>query len=138
MRLSKHRRQTRPEMDMTPMIDIVFLLLIFFMTVSQVSEINKEKLELAQLKGSQDQDTATITINVMEDGEYRIGGNPVSLAQVVSLVGAELDRVNGDSTRLNVVVRADQRGLSQHTNQVLNALARLGIVRINAGVESPQ
>lgn len=138
MRLNKHHRQTRPEMDMTPMIDIVFLLLIFFMTVSQVSEINKEKLELAQLLGTKDQETATITINVMEDGQYRIGGNAVSLAQVVSLVGAELDRVGGDARRLNVVVRSDQRGMSLHTNQVLNALARLGIVQIRAGVEVPQ
>lgn len=138
MRLNKHRRQTRPEMDMTPMIDIVFLLLIFFMTVSQVSEINKEKLELAQLRGTKDQETATITINVMEDGQYRIGGNAVSLAQVVSLVGAELDRVGGDARRLNVVLRSDQRGMSLHTNQVLNALARLGIVQIRAGVEMPQ
>lgn len=138
MRLNKHRRQTRPEMDMTPMIDIVFLLLIFFMTVSQVSEINKEKLELAQLRGTKDQETATITINVMEDGQYRIGGNAVSLAQVVSLLGAELDRVGGDARRLNVVLRSDQRGMSLHTNQVLNALARLGIVQIRAGVEMPQ
>ena len=55
MRLSKRRRDTLAIMDMTPMIDIVFLLLIFFMTVSQVSEINKIQLSLPKLEGSDDQ-----------------------------------------------------------------------------------
>jgi len=138
MRLTKHRRSTRPEMNMTPMIDIVFLLIIFFMTVSQVSEINKERLELARLKGTMDQQPATVTINVMEDGEYRIGGNAVSLPQIVAIVGAQLDRVGGDARMLNIVVRSDQHGISRPTNEVMKALARLGIIRVYNGVEAPQ
>ena len=51
MRLSKHRRAGVPLMNMTPMIDVVFLLLIFFMTVSQVSQINRERLRLPKEKG---------------------------------------------------------------------------------------
>ena len=53
MRLSK-RHNPGLQMNMTPMIDVTFLLLIFFMTVSQVSAVNKEQLELPQLKGSED------------------------------------------------------------------------------------
>ena len=125
-------------MDMTPMIDIVFLLIIFFMTVTQVSKVNKEPLDLAKQKGSQDQQTANITINVTEEGEYLVSGNRVSLAQLVSLVSQELTDLGGDATRLKVTIRADQNGVSRHTNEVMKALSRIGVLRVNNAVESPE
>ena len=64
---------------MTPMIDIVFLLIIFFMTVSQVSEVNRERLELPQQQGSQDQKPAVLTININELGEILVGGSRLSV-----------------------------------------------------------
>lgn len=138
MRLTKRRRSSRPNMDMTPMIDIVFLLIIFFMTVTQVSKVNKEQLELAKQKGSQDQQTATITVNVTQEGEYLIAGNKVTLPRLVSLVSQELSALGGDATRLKVTVRTDQRGISRHTNEVMKALSRIGVLRVNNAVESPQ
>ncbi len=138
MRLTKRRRSTRPNMDMTPMIDIVFLLIIFFMTVTQVSKINMEQLELARQKGSQDQQKANITINVTAEGEYRVTGNQVSLAQIVSLVSQELSALGGDASRLKVTVRTDQRSISRHTNEVMKALSRIGVLRVNNAVESPE
>ena len=125
-------------MDMTPMIDIVFLLIIFFMTVTQVSKVNKERLDLAKQKGSQDQQTANITINVTEEGEYLVSGNRVSLAQLVSLVSQELTDLGGDATRLKVTIRPDQNGVSRHTNEVMKALSRIGVLRVNNAVESPE
>ena len=92
MRLSKRRRSNRPEMNITPMIDIVFLLLIFFITVTQVSEANKERIDLPKQEGSEEQDPSVLTINVMEDGELRLAGNPISVAGVVSVVDQELAR----------------------------------------------
>ncbi len=138
MRLAKRRRKTRPDMNMTPMIDIVFLLIIFFMTVTQVSEVNKERLELARLQGTQDQQPATVTINVTREGQYRVSGRTVSLVQLVGLIGQELDRLGGNRQRLNVVVRSDERGLSRATNDVMRALSRLGVVRVFNAVESSQ
>ncbi len=120
------------------MIDIVFLLIIFFMTVTQVSRVNKEPLDLAKQKGSRDQQVANITINVTVDGEYRVSGNRVSLAQLVSLVSQELTDLGGDATRLKVTVRTDQNGISRHTNEVMKALSRIGVLRVNNAVESPQ
>ena len=120
------------------MIDIVFLLIIFFMTVTQVSKLNKEQMELARQKGSADQQTAAVTINIAADGEYRIAGNKVSLARLVSLVAGELNAVGGDASRLKVTVRTDRRGISRYTNEVMKALSKIGVVRVNNAVESPQ
>ena len=69
MKLSKHRRETLAKINMTPMIDITFLLLIFFMTVTQVSKINKEQLELSQQKGTEEQQEGVVTVNVTKEGQ---------------------------------------------------------------------
>ena len=57
---------------MTPMIDIVFLLIVFFMTVSQISESNKELLQLPQLEGSQDLQPSTLTVNINRAGDILV------------------------------------------------------------------
>jgi biopolymer transport protein ExbD len=138
MRLTRQRRSHRATMNMTPMIDIVFLLLIFFMTVSQVSEINKERLELPRLKGSMDQDLTTLTINVSREGTLRVAGDAISLAGLIAVVEDELARRGGDTGQLTVVVRSDQRGTSRMTNEVIRGLGRLGVGRVRIAVEQPQ
>ena len=61
MRLSRRRRSTTARMNMTPMIDVVFLLNIFFITVAQVSEVNNVRLELPRQQGSDDQKPSVLT-----------------------------------------------------------------------------
>ena len=138
MKLSKRRRTTRPEVDMTPMIDIVFLLIIFFMTVTQVSKINKEQLDLPKLKGSEDQQPTVLTINVSEAGEIIVSGRTLTIGDLVSIVNRELRRVGDDPRLLSIVIRADQRGTSGGVNEVVAALNRLQIRRVRIAVEVPQ
>jgi len=138
MKLTKRRRDTRPEMDMTPMIDIVFLLIIFFMTVTQVSKLNKERLDLPQLKGSEDQKPAVLTINVTENEEIVISGRSLSVDDLIALLNRELRRVGDNPQMLRVVIRADRRGRSGGVSGVVRALKRLNILKVNIAVEVPQ
>jgi biopolymer transport protein ExbD len=137
MRLSKHRRKMTAEMDMTPMIDVTFLLLIFFMTVSQVSSSNKTQLELPKLKGTEDQKPSVLTVNVTEPGELIVSGREYSISEFVSLVNRELRRVGDDPNLLGIVIRADQRGTSAGVNSVVSALNKLQIKRVRIAVEVP-
>lgn len=136
MKLSKRHRRGGLLMNMTPMIDVTFLLLIFFMTVNQVSAVNKETLELPKLKGSADQEEASLTINVDAAGAIRITGRERSLAEVVTLVGEELDKAGGDPMRLSVALRADRRGTCRTVNEVVDALTRLGVYKVRIAVEA--
>ena len=74
MRLSKRRRSTRANVDITPMIDVVFLLLIFFITVSQMSQSQNDPVQLTRLSGSIDQEPTLLTINIRQGGEIVVGG----------------------------------------------------------------
>jgi len=46
MNLAKHDAETDMDMDMTPMIDVVFLLIIFFMVITDLTQQDLEDLEL--------------------------------------------------------------------------------------------
>jgi len=138
MRLSKHKRKTLPEMNMTPMIDIVFLLIIFFMTISQVSEINKERLDLARQKGSEEQRESSIIINVTQAGDVVVSGNTVSMKKLVMMIDDQLKRVENDPTRLKVVLRVDRRGTCETANQIVKRLRRFEMAKVNFAVQVPE
>jgi biopolymer transport protein ExbD len=138
MRLTKRRRTTSARMNMTPMIDIVFLLIIFFMTVSQVSEVNRERsVELPKQKGSDDQKPAVLTININQYAEIIVGGTRYQLSDVIALVSDELARLGDDPSRLTVVLRADRRVACEIVNRTVNALARLRITKVRFPVIVP-
>jgi biopolymer transport protein ExbD len=100
--------------------------------------LNKELLELPKLEGSEDQERTTLTINVKESEELVISGRSITIGGVVDLVTRELERLQGDASRLTVVVRADERGQSRMVNEVVSALARLGLRQVRIAVQTPE
>jgi biopolymer transport protein ExbD len=125
-------------MNMTPMIDIVFLLLIFFMAVTQVSEINNEPLNLPSLKGGEDQIPSTITVNVEASGRIIVSGYPCSAAELVSIAADEIAALGDDPLRLTVVLRVHRRGASRTVNQIVTALGNLGVSKVRIAVVTDQ
>ena len=135
MRLSKGRRGGKLEINMTPMIDVTFLLLIFFMTVNQVSKVNSEALDLPVQKGSRDQSEPTITLNVDRYGEIKVSGNSLTLGQLAVLVAAEIKNAGNDPARVKVSLRADRNGSCRVVNQVMTLLqSKMNISQVNLGV----
>ena len=138
MRLSKRSGSRLLRMNMTPMIDIVFLLLIFFMTVTQASRIKEEQLELPQQEGSRDKETSSLTINIRQDGQLAMLGRVLQLDRFLTLVNEELARVDNDPRRINIELRVDQRGESRAANQVAKSLEQLNIKRVSFAVQVPR
>jgi biopolymer transport protein ExbD len=124
------------EMDMTPMIDVAFQLIIFFMTVSQMSQANQEQLQLPKQKGIESQEPRTLTINVTSSGEIRLAGETTTMAGLIAQVNYELVRVGDDPSKLFIVLRVDERGESRGANEVVRALGKLRVTRIRIAVES--
>jgi biopolymer transport protein ExbD len=135
MRFHKRVRGGSLEVNMTPMIDVVFLLMIYFMTTLNAASVSKEELELPQLKGSQDQTETALTVNVSQSGEIFVVGESITLQQLIAMASDEIGRLDNDPARLNVVVRADRRGTSRTVNEVVSALVKLDVSRIQIGVQ---
>jgi biopolymer transport protein ExbD len=138
MRLSKQRHGGRLEINMTPMIDVTFLLLIFFMTVNQVSRANSEPLELPELAGSQDQSESSLIINVEQSGGIVVAGRSLTTASLVPLIAAELAAHGNAPERINVTIRADRRGDCRTVNEIVALLVRLDINKVRVAVRSGQ
>ena len=138
MKLTKHRPRTIAEMNMTPMIDIVFLLIIFFMTVTQVSKVNKERLDLPDQEGSMEQVDAPVIINIRKSGEIVVSGNVISTPVLVSMVADEVARRGGDPRRIKITVRGDANGNSETLNEITEALGNIEVQNIFLAVENPR
>jgi biopolymer transport protein ExbD len=122
---------------MTPMIDIVFLLLIFFITCSQVSEANREEMELPRLKGSEDQAPSEIIANIDRTGELSVSGQVFSVPQFAALCVEEARLAHGgDPSGLSIVIRADRRGDCRTVNDLVNTLTKLGVTKVRFSVLS--
>jgi len=114
-----------PEFELTPMIDVVFLLIAFFMTL--ISFISADLIELTLPEAEE----ATVPeepgerqyISVNLEGEIFFGANPTTEAELV----ARLSEMKQDIPTLKVFLRADSETPHRYVNKVMNATAQAGI-----------
>ena len=119
------------EFNMTPMIDVVFLLIIFFLVSSHLAQ-QEAHLELplpvAQTGASEeDADAPKITVNILEDGEYRLGGRTVD---EVTLLQRLQQKQAEEEEPVLVKIRTSRRAPYRHLTPVLAACAKSGIDRV--------
>jgi biopolymer transport protein ExbD len=93
---------------MTPMIDIVFQLLIFFLVTAQMAEQTRAKLSLPQEEGERSAERAQsgLTINLLADGTIVVNDAAVSLDELDALIDEAID-VAGGADKLKPLIRAD-------------------------------
>ncbi len=83
---------------MTPMIDVTFLLIIFFLVSSHLAkQENFLKLSLPQASSGQSDDAAksTFTIQVFGDGSYQVGNQPMALDPIRRMIAQRNQSENG-------------------------------------------
>jgi biopolymer transport protein ExbD len=137
MKLSTFQKRKALDINMTPMIDVVFQLLIFFMTCSQVSEANREALQLSKQRGTEDQANAEIIININKDGELAVGSEPSSLVEVVSICLDESRRsYGGDASQLKITLRVDRRANCRAANDLIEKLVEMKVRKVRWAVQT--
>lgn len=122
-------------MDLTPMIDIVFLLIIFFITVTQITKVNQEKLPLPSVVQSEDQTPTRVIINVRENGQIVIDGLQKSMDQSIYYLGRKIEARNNDPAKVRVTLRVDFRCTNKVPKALIREIKSLGIFAIQIGVE---
>jgi len=124
------------KMDMTPMIDVVFLLIIFFMCVTEMSDASRSKLELPLATKSEEVTyiPGRIIINVLKNGDIELMRNKISEAELErtlrayanaskkTLVGSEIELPDQA-----VLIRADR---DAHYSAVEKVMDLCRIVKI--------
>lgn len=135
MKLSKHRVDNSIGFNMTPMIDIVFLLIIFFMTVSQITKVVDHPLELPTVvEGGQQNDPLAFTVNVDRKGQIVISETDYSLGQFLLFVDEQMANVQDNPDNLRVRIRVDRQCKSNSVNAILRELTELGITQVRVAI----
>jgi biopolymer transport protein ExbD len=128
MRLPITRRRGADGVNMTPMIDVVFQLLIFFLLTTHLSrqEVSAELvLPKAQSGDEAEEDqTPRVTVNVLSDGQVQLGNQAVAIPELTARLRVENLKHNA---RLEVRIRADRSVPYQFVEPVLTASAEAGI-----------
>lgn len=135
MRLSKKQRNHGIGFDLTPMIDVVFQLIIFFMTCSQIAAIERAPVDLPKLAGANDASQRDVTINILPDGSMLLLTKKVTLADVTAKV-REVAAERGGLDKVTVALRVDAAAKSAWPNSVIKALVTAGVKRGLIAVES--
>lgn len=114
---------------MTPMIDMVFLLLVFFMTVSTLAQADRRvKLELPESASSDiPEDLADRgTISLDAEGQIYLGTQPQTLEAMQAAIKTSLS----DNPELRIHVRADRVTPYHDIKQVLRSCAEVGAYEV--------
>ena len=113
------------KLQMAPMIDMVFLLIIFFMTASHLSASKNIELEIpdASLGVVPKDRPDRWTVNILRDGSLFSGQDPITLDELSRVVA---DRVQADP-ELKVYLRADKTTPHKEVRAVMNAMAAAGV-----------
>jgi biopolymer transport protein ExbD len=116
-----------------PLIDIVFLLICFYLLVAQL--ITRQKDPSVQLPAmasplADKEGPAEFVINLRRDGTITVGGRPASVAETRRMLADQLARARRTRQPLRAVVRADRRGNCGALDEVLQACRDAGLRQI--------
>jgi biopolymer transport protein ExbD len=128
--------------DLTPMIDMVFQLIIFFMVVSDFASIDHENVVPPKAIMANDDDKPDpdrmIMVSVLPDGKIKIMGKEYDKDTLTKYVGVEAqvagtipnpDDPGKQVSKLRVVIRADRNVDYEHVQKVFEACSKNGVFR---------
>jgi biopolymer transport protein ExbD len=129
----KTHQDDLPPINLTPMIDVVFNLIIFFMVCTRFTDIEQEVgFSIPQVG-----DTSALpnvprsrSINVYRDGRITLDAEPVTLSQLTDRL-ATAQRQQGT---VDVVVRGDADGPLQNVAAVMAACRKAGVAEMGFSV----
>jgi biopolymer transport protein ExbD len=151
MKLNKHDPKTEMEMNMTPMIDVVFLLIIFFMIITDMTQQDLEELKLPiaveAVEDKPDPDEVRPVINIFWDGRMIVKRKELydpeeddEFRQIEGYLADQAQAMIGRRNRLGIpaevraevpdgplLVRADENSPFHFVQKIMEVCGRKGI-----------
>ena len=136
MNFRSHRRE-EVNVNLTPLIDVVFLLLIFFMVSTTFTKASQLSIDLPEATGEPSETPKDqIEILVDESGQYRVNGQALVDTHVRTLQAAIYKISAGDTTR-PMVISADAQASHQSVIRAMDAAGQMGFVHLSIGTRQP-
>lgn len=129
----KTQLDEQPTLNLTPMIDVVFLLIIFFMVATKFSELERRiRLRVPEVvsAGALTAPPEKWVVNVYEDGHLTLGRQDVTLEALAD----QLVSARREYPGLGVLIRSDGRGRFQRVAEVLAVCKGAGVAELGISV----
>ncbi|MUM77201.1 biopolymer transporter ExbD [Pseudodesulfovibrio sp. F-1] len=127
IRYTRGRRSRRSDINMTPLIDIVFILLIFFVvTTSFVREAGVE-VQRPSAQSAETMEKANVILGLTAEGRIFVEGRPLDIRSV----RAYMERFLAETPDGSVVIVADRDSSTGAAVQVLDQCRLAGVRNIS-------
>lgn len=134
------RRQRREDdmINLTPLIDVVFLLLIFFMVSTTFTKNTHLTIDLPEAVGNPATETSNrLDVVIGADGGYQVNGQGLINNQPETLKTALLQLSEGD-TQTPLTITADARTPHQAVVTAMDVAGQAGFARLSITTREPQ
>jgi biopolymer transport protein ExbD len=127
------KRREDPELNITSLVDVVFLLLVFFMLSTTFNRPTELQIELPEASAkASDQPLQLIHINIDRDGRYLVEQQKIGGTDVEPLEQTLQQAVKGRQD-ITVQINADAHTPHQAVITAMDAARRVGLLRIAFG-----
>ena len=123
------KQREEPDVNITPLIDVVFLLLIFFMVSTTFKQEFEVGIDLPQASSDSKIQEKTLEISIDAEGRFFVNRLQVVNTQLATLKRA-LQKEAGDSRKIPIVISADGKTPHQAVITAMDAARQLGFTRL--------
>jgi len=129
----KPRRNEEPEINVTSLIDVVLLLVVFFMLSSNFSAEGRLRVRLPQASSVpvERPGSDALVVTVSAAGAYLVNGRELVNSSPDTLRAAILKTAGEGARAAPVTIRADGRATHQAVVTAMDVLGRLGFTQMN-------
>jgi len=130
VRLGNNSEASEPDINLIPLIDVLFCLILFLVLTTSFNQRAALKLQLPQAQAGVVPDSGTPLIVLVDvDGKFYVGNDEVMKSDVASLKEAIVRTAGADRSR-PVILRADARTPHQSVVTAMDALGQLGFAKL--------
>jgi len=134
----KRRVRSSATVDLTPLIDVVFILLIFFMVSTTFTKESRLILDLPKANGEvAPQEVRVIEVVVDKNGHYSVNERPLVNNQPETLKRA-IQAISEGNTSLPFIITADANAAHQYVVRAMDIAGQLGFVNLSITTERPE
>ena len=127
--MARHRRTLRESLhqeggpDLPPLIDCVFLLLVFFMVTTVFLHTKGLDVDLPAPSQSVEEQKKDINVILDHDGQIEIGGEPVE----ATALAKRLVRAMAEARNENIIIQADGECAQRHVVHLVDTAKEVGV-----------
>lgn len=137
MKLQQQQNED-PQLNITPLIDVVFLLLIFFMVTTTFQQEAQLRIEIPKAEQPPSPvEPESLEIVIDAQGRYFLGNQEVVNTRPETLKAA-VRKAAGDNRKRPVVIRADARTPHQSVVTAMDVLGQLGFSNLSIATTRPE